>query len=395
MISPHPAIQASPIARRFTQLVLALQEHAELGRAQPYKLAQSDWRARHPQLESSLLRLGDAQVDLLMADAQALIALVARAVPAVGRLARLVGLPHAHRDPRTQAPAHHVRKVPGCKVALVEACTAALGMPSATLIEWCDGKGHLGHRLGLEGGMPVSSLEIDARLCEAGRAQARRARADHRHFVTVDVLGWFVRLRFRGRHAVGLPAALLRGAADEGATAPYLAPCRFRKSADASQAGLSGEGRLVLAHDDLRLAVSDSVTAAPREIRVDRLGAAWILGLRAITGVDCLSMRSSGMRPRGDSIRAGFRRFCGQAAAANGLSLEAGIDSSSAEREARVLEHRVRRLVLPRLAFRRALKLWLTYDRARFVEQHGYRVSLSAFCARRLTPRNVLIAAGL
>jgi hypothetical protein len=41
------------------------------------------------------------------------------------------------------------------------------------------------------------------------------------------------------------------------------------------------------------------------------------------------------------------------------------------------------------------LELWLAFDRARFLEQRGYRVRLSTFCPRTLTPRNLLIAAEL
>ena len=292
-----------------------------------------------------------------------------------------------------------MREIPGRKAAQIEAFAAALGVPCAPVTEWCAGKGHLGRRIASHSGVAVTSLEIDARLCEAGRALAQRAGVETQGFVTVNVLSPFVHGRLRGRHAVGLHAcgdlhsALLHAAAGEGAAALHLAPCCFHKTVDPSRASLSGEGCIALAHDDLRLAVSDSVTAAPREIRARRLEAAWILGLRALIGVDRLSMRPPAMRPGRGADRGSFRQFCEQAASLRGVALGSGIDWRHAEAQAHRLEHRARRLSLVRRAFRRAIELWLVFDRARFLERRGYRVSVSEFCERPLTPRNILIAA--
>ena len=55
----------------------------------------------------------------------------------------------------------------------------------------------------------------------------------------------------------------------------------------------------------------------------------------------------------------------------------------------------VTRLELARLVFRRPLEVWLALDRTLFLARHGYRVCLAEFCARALTPRNLLISARL
>jgi hypothetical protein len=51
------------------------------------------------------------------------------------------------------------------------------------------------------------------------------------------------------------------------------------------------------------------------------------------------------------------------------------------------------RLSLVQQIFQRPLEMWLVYDRALFLQQHGYYVDLFTFCERRVTPRNLLIQA--
>jgi hypothetical protein len=39
------------------------------------------------------------------------------------------------------------------------------------------------------------------------------------------------------------------------------------------------------------------------------------------------------------------------------------------------------------------IELWLVLDRVLYLEQFGYRVTLSEFCEKQITPRNILIQA--
>ena len=53
------------------------------------------------------------------------------------------------------------------------------------------------------------------------------------------------------------------------------------------------------------------------------------------------------------------------------------------------------RVELVRHVFRRAIEVWLVLDRALYLQQQGYDVSVNTFCEKQLTPRNILILASL
>ena len=53
----------------------------------------------------------------------------------------------------------------------------------------------------------------------------------------------------------------------------------------------------------------------------------------------------------------------------------------------------MRNLELLRGLFRRPLELWLVLDRALYLEEQGFQVTLGTFCATQLSPRNLLLLA--
>jgi hypothetical protein len=53
------------------------------------------------------------------------------------------------------------------------------------------------------------------------------------------------------------------------------------------------------------------------------------------------------------------------------------------------------RVELVRHVFRRAIEVWLVLDRALYLQQQGYQVSVKTFCKKQLTPRNILILANV
>jgi hypothetical protein len=69
------------------------------------------------------------------------------------------------------------------------------------------------------------------------------------------------------------------------------------------------------------------------------------------------------------------------------MAFDAWLEAGAARLE------RVRRYELVRHLFRRPLELWLVLDYAIFLEEQGYQVRLGQFCARSLTPRNLMIDA--
>src|SRR5690606_7289931 len=89
----------------------------------------------------------------------------------------------------------------------------------------------------------------------------------------------------------------------------------------------------------------------------------------------------------------GFRGYCERMAALKRIDLPGPIDYARFEAagERRFVE--VAALDLPRVLFRRALELWLVFDRALALQEGGYDVDIGISCERALTPRNVLIDA--
>ncbi|GAL12265.1 hypothetical protein JCM19233_3257 [Vibrio astriarenae] len=50
--------------------------------------------------------------------------------------------------------------------------------------------------------------------------------------------------------------------------------------------------------------------------------------------------------------------------------------------------------LLPQI-FRRPLERWLVLDRALYLTEKGYEVTVGTFCERQATPRNLIIRADL
>lgn len=48
---------------------------------------------------------------------------------------------------------------------------------------------------------------------------------------------------------------------------------------------------------------------------------------------------------------------------------------------------------LIQLVFQRPLEIWLALDKALYLEERGYRARLLEFCAKSVTPRNILLCA--
>jgi hypothetical protein len=289
--------------------------------------------------------------------------------------------------------------IPGRKRAQIEAYAAALGRPVAPVVEWCAGKGHLGRLLAATWKIPVISLEIDPALCAAGRDLAQYHRLDaEQGFVRADALNPASARHLSGRHALALHAcgdlhrSLVTAAVEQACPALDVAPCCYYRTVDTTYRPLSGGG-LQLTHDDLRLAVTDTVTASPRLRRTSRTAMAWKLAFQAMAR-EVTGKPYHPLKPVPEAwLAAGFEAWLRRLAAREGLPLPAHPDWRRLEAEGWRQAVRVRRLELVRLAFRRAVELWLVTDMAVHLEAHGYHVGLGTFCAPSLTPRNLLLSA--
>ncbi len=374
--------------------------HEGLWRPSPYRTDTLGWTERYPALASALMALSDAEVDALANDRDALIAWLATRESSIGGPTEHLRVPRSPTEPLAPEDPHRTRDIPGRKLDQIRAFLAAVGRPQRSVLDWCAGKGHLGRLVCLHHAVPVTSLEIDARLCEAGADLAHRHRVPLHDFQPADALSAAARSRLAGRHTLALHACgelhrvLVRGVIATEAPALDLAPCCYHRGATGDHTPLNPHATLRLRREDLRLAVSDTVTAASREVRQRRLTLAWRLAARRWS-------RSLGIEPETDALPRApdsghpvtFTEYLqqldlpvppGQAGVANLVELE---------RTGWRLEAKLRRLALPRLAFRRALELWLVLDLALALEQHGYAVTLGEWCERPLTPRNLLLSA--
>lgn len=385
-MQPHTRKQA------LEALLLA---HVELWRPQPFKDPQPAWCEIYPALAAEALATPESELVDRAADGVGLIRWVARHVPGVDELLPLVELPPSPVQTVPPLSAHLATHVPGRKRAQVAAFAAALGRPRAELLEWCAGLGHLGRHLAAGWALPVTSLEIDPALCARGEALGA---AYGQRFIQTDVLADTSAAWLRARHVVALHACgelhrrLVLAAAAVGCPALDLAPCCYHRTPQPTYRPLSG-GTLRLDADALRLAVTDTVTAGAAERRRSFTAMARKLAFqslaRAVSGRPYHPLKPVPTR----WLALDFEAWCRRLAAREGLRLPTSIDWQALRREGERLALRVRRLELVRLAFRRALEVWLASDLAAHLAQSGYRVRLQTFCPATVTPRNLLISA--
>ena len=371
-----------------------------LWHAQPFHELRPAWCAEWPALASALQALDDGAEAHLAADDAAAAALVARHIPELGELLDLVDLADCRAVAPPEAGRFWAWGIPGRKRAQIEAFAAAARCSQRPVIDWCGGKGHLGRLLALHWDQRVTTLEIDHVLCAEGAQLAERAGAEQQ-FVATDVRqpGRYLQ---GGRHAVALHACgdlhrtLVAGAAGQGLAALDLAPCCYYRGIRRSYEPLSGTLLNRLSVDDARLAVTELVTAAPRQARQRDREMAWKLGFdawrRQASGSDCYR----NFRPvPAPWMRASFAEFMGLIAGRERLPVPGTHQMDLLEQRGWTRQREVMRLSILRHVFRRPLEVWLALDLAVRLKNDGYSVSLGRFCERRLTPRNLLISARL
>lgn len=388
------------LTQRFHALRDLLAAHEYLWRPTPFHDLRPGWCTRHPDLADRLLGMSREEVEALSGDNHALVDLVAGHVPALDALHSLIEVPRSAgtSGPAPREPDRLLAHVPGRKAAQISAFEAGMGVVGHPVLEWCAGKGHLGRLLARRQPHPVSSLEIRPDLVQAGRDLARR-QGLAQDFICADALTPMARVHVADHHAVALHAcgdlhlALLRYAVAEGAPALDLAPCCYYRTAEAHYRPLCEDAGLSLDRDLLHLAVTETVTAGAGDRQRSTMAAAWKLAF--------LEWRADAGVPRGATFKPvpapwltlGFGGWMERLCQREGVPRPAPEDLPRLESEGRRREAEVRRLDLVRLAFRRPLELWLVLDRALYLERHGYRVRLTEFCDRGLTPRNLLISA--
>ena len=388
------------LLERQKQLDALLPQFQHFWHPQPFCERRPAWCQAWPALTERLLALSDADAAWLNQDGLAAMALLAEYVPEVNDLHQPTAVSRCAEGVLSERAAAWAWEIPGRKQQQIESFARAIKLSESSIIDWCGGKGHLGRLLALESGGAVHTLEIDRELCNEGEALARRLRLNH-GFVAADALA-MTDWPKPGQHAVALHACgdlhrrLLTQGVSVGTARLDVAPCCYYRGVSATgYQPLSGILSTRLSRDDLRLAVTETVTASARLTRQRDKEMAWKLGFdgyqRAVLGDRYKPFRSV----PAPWFRTGFAEFLGLMAEREGLLLPNPQLADQFEQDGWVRQQEVFRLSIARHVFRRSLEVWLALDLAIYLENNGYTVGLGSFCERQITPRNLLISAQL
>ena len=387
------------LEERQQQLDALLPVFHDLWHPQPFRESRPHWCQHWPGLADELLTLADVDVAYLNDDGSAALALLARHVPAVAEIAALAELPRRPGRALVAQRSSWAWEIPGRKQQQIEAFASASQCGGSSVIDWCGGKGHLGRLLALQWQVLVHTLEIDPALCADGSALANRQRLSH-EFLKINALtaaDW----PKRGQHAVALHACgdlhrrLIEHGTAVGVARFDVAPCCYHRGVASTYQSLSGNLTTKLTRDDVRLAVTETVTASTRLTVQRDKEMAWKLGFDAYRRANSVGEYRNFKPVPAAWFRGGFSGFLALMAEREGLPLPGAGVVSEFETNGWRRQREVMRLSIVRHAFRRALEVWLALDLAVYLKNRGYVVELGSFCERQLTPRNLLISARL
>lgn len=355
-----------------------------------------------PDLEEALLSLSDEDVTALDRDPESLIAFLTPYIPALQTLPTLTALTLDVAS-RPDFPFWLSNGIKGRKLTQLQDFVAQVYQPKLPVLEWCAGKGHLGRLLAYLGAEHVDSVELQAALCQQGQHSAEQQKLAMT-FHCADVLNDPITQYFRPRqqavalHACGrLHQTFMEQASAAQCEQISLSPCCYHLFTEPTyqpMSGVAAHSTLELSHSDMKLALQETVTAPGRVAKVRKREVQWRLAFdalrRDVTGdTQYLSVPSVNK-----AIFSGpFVDFCHWAAEQKQLDLPAHFDADYYLVQGRARQRITERIELVRHAFRRAIEVWLVLDRVLYLEQAGYDVSLSEFCHKSLTPRNILIQA--
>lgn len=396
-------LSGDALLQRFRALDGFLLSHQALWRPRPFILhRQLPWELDHPELGAWLRGRSLEQAEAAHGQPERLPA--PAPFPALASqsaaLSRIGPLPQA---PAAPLPARFAVDVPGRKWQQIQAFANSLQFRQAPRhwLDWCAGKGHLGHVLARDG-RPLTCLEHNPQLVHAGQRLSQRLGLAAQH-LQQDVLAADAADRLGAEHtpialhACGdLHVRLLQLASEAGCQQLAIAPCCYNRIDSPSYQPLSLAAQasaLQLSRVDLALPLSETVTAGARVRRQRDLSMARRLAFdllqRELRGVDEY-LPTPSLPPAW--LAKGFADYCKDLAALKQLPTPgATLDWARLEAEGWQLLAQVRNLELLRALYRRPLELWLLLDRALYLQERGYSVRLGSFCPHRLSPRNLLL----
>ena len=388
------------LAEQFTALDNLLYATRQYWQCTAFDYDELPWAS----LSAPLTELSDNDVAKLDSDQDALYRFFSPLIEGVEQLPKLSALSAAQAK-RTDYPFWISNGIKGRKFEQLQDFVAALGVPTEPVLEWCAGKGHLGRMLAYNKAPNVHSIELQQHLCEQGQHSAQQQGLAMK-FSQADVLTDDVAHYFETQqHAVALHAcgALHQSFMQQACSAQTqqisLSPCCYHLFTDdmyEAMSELAKCSKLNMRHRDLKLALQETVTAPSRVAKVRKTEVEWRLGFDAmrkeITGsTTYVSVPSVNKAVFSDS----FKSFCAWAADKKALEIPQDIDYEYFLLKGQVRKKVTERIELVRHVFRRAIEVWLVLDRALYLQQQGYQVTVNTFCEKQLTPRNILIKARL
>ena len=388
------------LAERFFALDTFLMSTRQYWQCTAFDFESCPWA----ELTTLLNNLTDQQVVELDCDQERLYEFFAPHINNVSKLALLCEIPQINAS-RSDYPFWISTGIKGRKFEQLQDFVSALPNSAEPVIEWCAGKGHLGRMLAFNGASSVHSIELQANLCEQGQKSAQQ-QGLAMHFSQADVLSDDTQSFFNeDTHAVALHACgalhqvFMQKACFAKAKQISFSPCCYHLYTPNNYHAMSDaakQSELNLTHRDLKLALQETVTAPSRLDKVRKTELEWRLGFdalrKSITNEQSyVSVPSVNKAIFSDS----FKSFCAWAAEKKALNLPQGIDYESFLNIGQAKKKVTDRVELVRHVFRRAIEVWLVLDRALYLQQQGYQVSVKTFCEKQLTPRNILILANI
>lgn len=388
------------------------------------------WQQAFPHLAQKVWQIPDTDIDAIDADQQLLAQTLlpsliadlkqssqlplAQLIEHLGLL--VITLPKSliTEEPTAQQQAdlaHFSAHIKGRKWQQITAFAAQINpqgqsqLSRLPILEWCAGKGHLGRLVAKQQQVDVTSLEWQASLCKQGEAFAAQWQLPQR-FICADAfapLSSKHKVFYPQQHAIALHACgdlhvrLIKLATKANTQAISISPCCYHLIQGAHYQPLSQQGRaskLKLSKHDLQLPLQQSVIASPKQQALRLQEVAWRLGFdtlqRQVRGINAYlpvpTIKQS-------QLSGSFTDFCMWAAQQKGLTLSNNIDFDAFLQRGITRQRLTKRIDLVAHLFRRALECWLLLDRVCFLQQQGYQVALSEFCANSVTPRNAFIQA--
>ncbi|MEL7414010.1 MAG: methyltransferase [Pseudomonadota bacterium] len=362
------------------------------------------WQAQHPQLCQWLASLSPSQIEGYKAEPELALQALSPFLPELETLAELTYL-----EPLALNGLELARGldsgIPGRKLEQISSMgeAAIQHHHGEEWLEWCSGKGYLGRILTTQTDQPVTSFEYQQALCDSGQ-QAANEHHWKMTFVQGDAFNSQAKAVFKPtQHAVALHACgdlhvrLMQYGSENGIAAMTISPCCYHLIQSEQYQPMSEQGRassLSLSKQELRIPLQQTVTGGERVRRHRQQEMVFRLGFDLITR-QALGMEGYQPVPsiRKSQLSDGFESLCRWAAEQKGIDLSQEIDFDHFEKLSEQRFWQMERLSLVQLVFQRPLEIWLALDKALYLEERGYRVRLAEFCAKSVTPRNILICA--